>query len=117
MKKIMIILVLLMGATVFTGCHKDSDDELDFVPGNAYYDLILENDTDGEIEIYLQGLSSEDFERKGLLGPGEEMIIQLTVEFTYVVRATPAGASPADYFFQESVTRSSPTDMTLVIRE
>jgi hypothetical protein len=45
------------------------------------------------------------------------MIFQLTVEFTYVVRASPAGASPEDYFFQESVTRSSPTDMTLVIRE
>lgn len=117
MKKIMMFMVLVLGVTMFTGCHKDADDEGDLVPGNAYYDLILENDTDEEIEIYLQGLTSEDFERRGLVGPGEEMIIQLTVEFTYVIRATAPGAPLDDYFFQESVTRTSPTDMTLVIRE
>lgn len=117
MKKIMMFMVLLLGAVMFTGCHKEADDEIDFVPGNAYYDLTLENDTDQEIEIYLQGLTGEDFERRGLLGQGEEMIIQLTVEFNYEVRATYVGASPEDYFFQESVTRSSPTDITLVIKD
>ncbi|MCM4158548.1 hypothetical protein FHG64_13255 [Antarcticibacterium flavum] len=116
MKKKMLILVLLMGAILFTGCHKNSDDELDFIPGDANYDLTLENDTEEEIEIYLQGFTSEDFERKGLLAPGEEMVIQLTVEYTYVVRAVNVGESQENYFFQESITRLSPADLTLMIR-
>lgn len=116
MKKKMMFMMLVLCAAMFTGCHKDANDNVDFVPGNINYDLILENDTEEEIEIYLQGLASEDFERRGLLGPGEEMIIQLTVEFTYVVRATTPGAPLDDYFFQESVTRTSPTDVTLIIR-
>lgn len=110
-------MLLILGATLFIGCHKDTDDEVDLVPGEATYELTLENNTDTEIEIYFQGLSGEDFERRGLLAPGEEMKIELTVEFTYVVRANYPGSSLEDYFFQESITRSSATDMLLLIND
>lgn len=117
MKKIMMFMVLVLGVLVFTGCHKDTDDDPDFVAGDAQYDLTLENNTETEIEIFLQGLATEDFERKGMLAPGEEMIFELTVEFTYVVRATYPGTSLEEYFFQESITRASATDFLLVIND
>lgn len=110
-------MVLVLGTVLFTGCHKDTDDDPAFVAGDATYELTLENNTNTEIEIFLQGLSSEDFERRGLLAPGEEMKIELTVEFTYVVRANYPGSGLEDYFFQESITRSSPTDFFLEIND
>lgn len=106
---------VFIGILLLTGCHTSSDDGQDLVPGDAHYDLTLRNNTEENIEIYLQGLAGEDFDRRGLLSPDEEMVIQLTVEATYVVRATAPGAALEDYFFQESITRLSPSDYLLVI--
>lgn len=117
MKRILKLILVLSGIFIFIGCHTSNDDEPDFVPGDVHYDLTLRNNTDENIEIYLQGLAGEDFDRRGLLAPDEEMIIQLTVESTYVVRATAPGTALEDYFFQETITRHSPSDFLLVIND
>lgn len=117
MKRILKLLPVLAVIFILFGCHTSNDDDPDFVPGDAHYDLILRNNTEENIEIFLQGLAGEDFDRRGLLGPDEEMIIQLAVESTYVVRAAAPGAALEDYFFQETITRLNPSDYLVVIND
>lgn len=116
MKRILKLSIVLAGILIFLGCHSN-DNEPDVVPGDVHYDLILENNTEEEIEIYIKGLAGEDFDRRGLLGAGEEMEFQFVIELTYVIRATYPGDALEDYFYEESISRSSPIDMVLSIND
>lgn len=117
MKKIQFFLVCIIFGAVSISCSEDVDD-LDVDPANgALYELTLINGTDSDVEIFFLGNEvGAEFERKGLLEAGQEMVISnLVVRETYVVRAADPGSTLQEFFYEQTLNRTSPTDVTLTI--
>lgn len=110
------LLILIVG---IISCSTNNDDEVDTPSTAVTYNLTLQNNTGSRIFIYLKGSQPEEgFIEKGPMARGEEMVLSgLGVRQTYVVRASFNGEDPEDYFYQQSVFRVSPTDLTLPIEE
>lgn len=118
MKKIMIILVTIFSMNLVGSCSTDQDDEV-ITPEAAIFDLILDNNTGEEIEIFFKGSNPDNgFERLGSIGPDKRFVISdLIVHQTYVLRASFMGDSAEGYFYEQTINQTSPTDITLVINQ
>lgn len=108
-------MVLTLTAVSFWSCSDDEDDIE--VANGALYKLTLINGTDSEIEVFFLGNEQNaEFESKGLLGSGEELVISnLVVRQTYVIGAADPGGSTQEYFYEQTLNRTSPTDISLTI--
>lgn len=108
--------MLIFPLLLLTGCSKDLDDE-ELIVDAATFELTLLNNSGNSISVFLKDFQpNAGFVEKGTLAPGEELVIpDLYVRQTYIVRASQLGNSAEDYFYQQSVLRQSPTDLTLTI--
>lgn len=116
MKSKFLLLKVFFMLSVFLSCGTDNDDE-GITPVAATFDLILENNSGEEVEIFLKGrTSNEEFERHGVVYPDDNFIIsELSVRQTYVVRASFLGDNAEGYFYEQTIEQTSPTDVTLTI--
>lgn len=115
MKRIHLILILVFSAAVLGGCSEDEEDiELTNV---ALYELRLTNGTAADVEVFfLSNRPNEEFENKGILEPGQELVISnLVVRETYVVAAADPGGTQQEFFYEQTLNRSSPTNVSLTI--
>lgn len=118
MKAMVKLSVLLFSIFIFMSCSTDQDDE-DITPEIVTFDLILENNTGEEIEIFFKGSNSDaGFDRLRIIDPDDNYTItDLSVRQTYVVRASFLGDNVNGFFYEQTINQTSPTDVTLVIEE
>lgn len=110
-------MILIFSATVIFSCSNDEDDvDIDFGNGTVY-ELTLINGTESDVQVFFltSGVGAE-FERKGILEAGQELVISnLVVNKTYVVGAADPGGSLQEFFYERTLNRTNPTDVTLTI--
>lgn len=118
MNKLIKFSVLLFSVLMLWSCSTDNDDE-EISAEAATFDLILENNTGEEIEIFFKGSDpNAGFDRLGIIIPDNNFVISdVSVRQTYVVRASFVGDQVEGYFYEETINQTSPTDLTLTINQ
>lgn len=117
MKRIQFFLIMIFSAMIIGSCSDDTDDVEINLGNGALYELTLINGTDADVEVFFLGSGRDaEFERKGLLEAGQELVISnLVVRENYIVAAADPGSSLQNYFYEQTLNRTSPTDVTLTI--
>lgn len=110
--------VLIFSVVMLWSCSTDNDDEAISAEA-ATFDLILENNTGEEIEIFFKGSDpNEGFDRLGIINPDNNFVISdVSVRQTYVVRASFIGDNVDGFFYEQTINQTDPTDVTLVINQ
>lgn len=118
MKTIIKFSVLIFSVVLLWSCSTDNDDEA--ISGEAAtFDLIHENNTGAEIEIFLKDSDpNAGFDRMGIVNPENNFVVSdLSVRQTYVVRASFLGNFAEGYFYEQTINQTSPIDLILVIND
>lgn len=118
MNTIIKVFVLIFSVMMLWSCSSDYDDEI-ITAEAATFDLILENNTGEEVEIFFKGSApNEGFDRLGIINDNNRFVISdLSVRQTYVVRASFIGNNVEGFFYEQTINQTDPTDVTLVIND
>lgn len=116
MKRIQLFLILIFSGAVLWSCSDDGND-VDIDAGGALYELTLINGTDSEVQVFfLINEVDAEFESRGFLEAGKELVISnLVVGETYLVGAAYPGGTLQEFFYEQTLNRTSPTDVTLTV--
>ncbi|MDT0642916.1 hypothetical protein RM553_08745 [Zunongwangia sp. F363] len=99
MKKMLKFTLLIMLPLLTLSCSDDDDNLSDEL---IYYDLMISNDTENDIIIYLNATSdTRGFVNNGNIAAGENLLVtDLEADVLYEIRAVNAGGELEDFFIE-----------------
>ena len=97
-------------------CSND-DDETDVTEEEPGYNLVVKNETESEIVIYINNITdTRGFVNNGTVNTGEETIVHdLEAEAPYFIRAVNNGEDLGNFFFELEFSYEDSEEQTIII--
>ncbi|MDT0645246.1 hypothetical protein RM545_00975 [Zunongwangia sp. F260] len=113
MKKYIVSLL----ATLFLVCSFSCSDDDDATEDIMRYDLVVRNETEEEIIIYVNNTTdTRGFVNNGIINTGEEKVVHdLEAEAPYLLRAVNNGENLDDFFFELPFSYDNSEEHTVII--